>query len=107
MGSTSKKQPTTEDTTMSQNSSIYYHHHNILNINPIAILEEILQTNTFPEVQINKLTNALINTHTEAASQINQLKQALKDMAATLAQIQTKIDSDAESNQTRDLNHYH
>src|SRR3954468_11137178 len=69
IGSTSKKQPTTEDTTMSQNSSIHHHHHNILNTNPTAILEEILQTNTSPEVQINKLTNALINTYTEAASQ--------------------------------------
>ena len=79
----------------------------ILNTKPAAILEGILHADLAPEVQINRLANALINTHTEATSRVRQLEQALSDMAITMAQIQAKIESNNESNQTRDLtSHY-
>jgi hypothetical protein len=76
---------------------------NILKTKPAIILEEIFQANLSPETTTKQLTNLVINIHNAAAEKVNQLEASLKDMAITMSHIQEKIESDTESNATRDL----
>jgi hypothetical protein len=78
---------------------------NILQSNPATILEEIFQSNLSLEATTKQLTNLIINIHNEAADKVNQLEESLRDMALTMNRIQKKIESDAESNATKDLNY--
>ena len=76
---------------------------NTIATKPGTALNDILNDKDDQATKLAKLSNAYINLHEEATAKIDVLERTVQELTIRFSSIQTGIESDAESNATKDL----